>query len=125
MKHLALQPVDPRGTRCHERSPSNHHGRAWLRRAGQHLVERKLDAAMEALVRQEKYSSALIMSLRIFHDLEKPLRDLERHIDDLERLAAREPEVSRLVSSLRRDRRAILRAIRRLRRLEPPPATAA
>lgn len=126
MKQPALQPVDrcarPRaGSRS---SPAGEH-RGWLGRLGSNVVERKLDPALQGLVRHEKYASALIISLRIARELEAPLGNLERRIAALDRLAEREPEIRRLAAGLRRDRRAILRVIDRLARLQPPSGIAA
>ncbi|NIM61098.1 MAG: hypothetical protein GTN89_09925 [Acidobacteria bacterium] len=92
---------------------------------GADILERKLDAATERLVRREKYASAVIVAARIARDLEQPLANLEWRIAKLEELAEREPEVRRIVIGLRRDRQAIKDAVRSLRSIEPPTGVAA
>ena len=129
MKDHRLQPVNRHATpRAGARSPSDSDRPGWLRRIGSHLVERKLDTAMQGLVRQEKYASALIVSFRIARELDEPLRNLGRHIATLERLAQlaqEEPEFRQVLAGLRRDRQAILSAVRRLAEIQPPTETAA
>ncbi len=115
MRQATLEPVD--------RNAALRAG--WFRRLGNDVVERKLDTAMERLVRQEKYTSAVMVSFRIARELEGPLRSLEQHIAELDRLAGWQPEILQVVASLRQDRDAVLRAIQRLAQIEPPVGTAA
>lgn len=91
--------------------------RGWFRQLGRDIVDRKLEHAIQRLVRREKYASARIVSLRVTRELEGPLRNLEIHIAALERVGEGDPEVRELVAALRRDRRAVIAAIERLGRL--------
>lgn len=112
MRNQPLQPIDryttPRGRR------------GWLSKLGGDIVERKLDAATQRLVRQEKFASALIISARIARELKQPLDDLEWHIAMLEQLVEREPEIRQVLAGLRQDRQAIVSAVQRLGAIKPP-----
>lgn len=121
MKHRTLQPVDRQSTpqARGRRRPLTAH-RWSLRRLGEDLVARKLDSAMQGMVRHEKYATAQIMAIRIEFQLAGPLRDLERHIAALEQLSDESHEIRQVVENLRADRRAILKAIRALRDIEAP-----
>jgi len=114
--------VPDRATRTGSEAPLPLNGgrRGWLRRLGGRIIARELTSATQAIVRREKYASALIMSLRIARELEGPMRDLQRHISMLDRLALQEPEISHVAAGLRQDRGEILRAIERLGAIEPP-----
>lgn len=125
MRDGMLQPVDRyTTTRAGAPSPSDREYRGWLRRLSRNLVQRKLDSAMLQFVRLEKYSSALIVSMRIAMELEEPLRDLGRQIALLDRYAERDPEIRRLAANLRRDREAILSSVQHLAEIEPPTGPA-
>jgi hypothetical protein len=71
-----------------------------------------LDAALQGLVRREKYASARIVSFRIARELEQPLHSLDRHTAMLDRFEER--EIRQVAAELRRDRQAILSALQRL-----------
>lgn len=94
-----------------------------FRRIGRTIMARKLDAAIQRFVRQEQYDSARIIVIRIMRDLAEPLGDMDRRIDKLESLETLDPEIARLVSGLRRDRKQILAAIQRLLEITPPAGT--
>ncbi len=97
---------------------TDHRGR--VRRFGKDIVDRKLDMAIQRLVRHEKYASALMVSFRIVHELKEPLRNLDRHIAMVESLDFRDERVQSLAVQLRRNRPAIMNAIQRLGGIEDP-----
>ena len=102
MKQRILQPFERNTTR----PARTIHDHTWsLHRLGQRLHEWKLDWVLQGIVRFEKYATSQFLSFRIALDLKEPLRTLELHIAQLERLAESSLKIRRAVAGLGADRR--------------------
>ena len=121
MDTIAAQTTRFLGVVAVDRDPVGGPRSGRLRRIGRTIMERKLDAAPQGVVRREKHASARIIVIRIIRDLARPLASLDRHIAALAPLAVGNSEIARIVVSLQRDRDRILRAIQCLGQTVPPP----
>ncbi len=72
------------------------------------------------LVRAEKYATLTMVVLRLAHELEEPIRNLERYTASLDRTAEKIPALKEAAAAIREEKTKVVAVIQRLRAIEPP-----
>lgn len=91
----------------------------WLAERFSDMVAR-LEDVVRRLVRSEKMAAAGAVAYRVARGAVEPLGRMKRHIAYLESLAAGDPELTKVVAALEKDRWTLADAVLLLEKLAPP-----